>query len=699
MSASTIAYPSTRREELTEDCFGMVISDPYRWLENDARVDSEVNSWVEAQNLLTSEYLRNLPGRDILAGRLRELLNYRRSGLPIKRVNRYFYLQHDGLADQPVLLMQEELDGPPRILLNPNDWTSDGTTALAEWEPSYDGKFLAYALQEAGSDWRTVQVLDVQSCEQLGDELRWVKFSSISWSRNGSGFFYSRFDEPASGKEFQASNHNQQVYFHLLGTPQRVDRLVYETPDRPLLGHKAEVSDDGKWLLITSSQGTDARYEISVVELSTSEWAVRTIIAGLENDWNFVGHVGQRFYFRTDCNAPRGKIVILDLANDSPEPLDFIPQGEFLLQTASLVGGNILAHYLVHASSEIRRFDLKGRSLGLVRLPGIGTANGFAGRNEDCETFFAFSSFTMPPVIYRYDTAADTQHIWKRSEIAFAPEAYEVDQQFFASRDGTLVPMFIVRKAGVEWPAPTILYGYGGFSVSQTPGFSASRIAWLEQGGVFVVANIRGGGEYGKDWHDGGRLASKQNSFDDFIAAAEYLIGKGFTTADKLVVQGGSNGGLLVAAVVNQRPDLFAAALPAVGVMDMLRFDRFTAGRYWVDDYGSPAKEEDFRTLRSYSPYHNIREGKAYPAILATTADTDDRVVPGHSFKYTAALQAANLGPKPRMVRIETNAGHGSGTPISKTIAEYADLWAFAARWTGMTVADVSGRSGSETLS
>ena len=467
--------------------------------------------------------------------------------------------------------------------------------------------------------------------------------------------------------------------------------LIYATPDQPKLGHNAQVTDDGKWLVITTHEGTDNRFQITVIDLTAPKPAPRTIVKGLENEWTLAGNVGGNFYWVTNKGAPRGRIVATNLYARSAEvpETEIVAQGKDVIDGANLVGGRLLVSYLADVKSDVRRFTLDGKADGTVALPGIGDVGGFGGDADDGETFYAFTSFATPTTIYRYDVKTGKATPWAAPKVAFDPARYQVDQRFYASKDGTRVPMFVVRRKDVTGPAPTLLYAYGGFNISVTPTFSATRLAWLEQGGVLAVANIRGGGEYGKAWHDAGRLAQKQNVFDDFIAAGEYLKAEKITGQDQLVIQGGSNGGLLVGAVTNQRPDLFAAAIPAVGVMDMLRFDRFTAGRYWVDDYGYPSKEADFKTLYAYSPYHNIRAGKPYPAILAETADTDDRVVPGHTFKYTAMLQSLDLGPKPRLVRIETRAGHGSGKPTDKVIAETADAWAFAAKWTGLKVRPV----------
>lgn len=683
-------YPETRRVAQVDEQFGVKVADPYRWLENDVRTDPEVAKWVADQNVVTNAYLATLPGRDIFAARLKALLDYERFGVPVKKGGRYFYSRNAGLQNQAVLYVRDSVDGQGRVLIDPNGWSKDGATALAEWSASEDGKKLAYAVQDGGTDWRTVKVLDVAT-GAVSDTVEWVKFSGLSWAKDGSGFFYSRFAAPADGSKFQALNENQQVYFHKLGTQQAADSLIYATPDQPKLGHNAQVTDDGKWLVITTHEGTDNRYQITVIDLTAPKLAPRTIFKGLENEWSLAGNVGGNFYWVTNKGAPRGRIVATNLYARSAEvpETQIVAQGKDVIDGANLVGGRLLVSYLADVKSDVRRFTLDGKPDGTVPLPGIGDVGGFGGDAEDSETFYAFTSFATPTTIYRYDVKTGKATPWATPKVAFDPARYQVDQRFYTSKDGTRVPMFVVRRKDVTGPAPTLLYAYGGFNISVTPSFSATRLAWLEQGGVLAVANIRGGGEYGKAWHDGGRLAQKQNVFDDFIAAGEYLKAQKITGKDQLVIQGGSNGGLLVGAVTNQRPDLFAAAIPAVGVMDMLRFDRFTAGRYWVDDYGYPSKEADFKTLYAYSPYHNIRAGKPYPAILAETADTDDRVVPGHTFKYTAMLQSMDLGPKPRIVRIETRAGHGSGKPTDKVIAETADAWAFAAKWTGLTVKPV----------
>lgn len=685
VSPTALAYPNTDRQDVVEDHFGIKVADPYRWLENDVRQDQKVREWVTAQNNVTQAYLATLPARDLFKARIKALFDYERFGVPQKKGSRYFYQHNSGLQNQSPLYVRETLDGPARLLIDPNAWAEDGATALAEWEPSEDGRYVAYGVQDGGTDWRTVKVLDVATGQPTADTVEWVKFSGLAWAKDGSGFYYSRFPKP-EGAQFQALNENHVIYFHRLGTPQSADVRIYATPEHPKWNNTAEVSDDGRWLIVTSSEGTDDRYEITVIDLTSADRKPRTLFKGLENNWQYAGNSGATFFFLTNRDAPRQRLVSVDVNAATPVLREIVPQDKATLESASLVGDEIVATYLVDAKSEVRRYTTGGQLKGKLSLPGIGTASGFQGKAGDAETFFSFTSFATPTTIYRYDAKTGATAIWAQPKVAFNPEDFRVEQRFYASKDGTRVPIFIVRRNDVTGPAPTLLYGYGGFNVSLPPAFSAARLAWVQAGGVFALANIRGGGEYGKEWHDAGRLKNKQNVFDDFIAAGEYLKKEGITGPDQLAIQGGSNGGLLVGAVVNQRPDLFAAALPAVGVMDMTRFDRFTAGRYWVDDYGYPSKEADFRTLWAYSPYHNVKSGREYPAILVTTADTDDRVVPGHSFKYAAMLQANQLGAKPHLIRIETRAGHGSGKPTDKIIEETADQWAFIAKWTGLEV-------------
>lgn len=696
-STMPLTYPETRKLDLVEEQFGERVADPYRWLENDVRTDQEVADWVERQNKVTRTYLDGLDQRDWFADRIRELINYERFGLPVKAGQSYFYTRNSGLQNQAQLFVRHGLDGKPRLLLDPNTWASDGATALDDWVPSKDGRLLAYSVQDGGSDWRTIRVLDVRTGKPVGAELKWAKFTEIAWIGN-QGFLYSRFPDPQQGEEFQQLNTNQAVYYHRIGTAQAEDQLVYATPDQPKLGHTAEVTHDGRWVVITTAQGTDNRFALNVIRLASpghaQKWDIRSLVAGLDYNWRLIEGIGDRLYFITNKGAPRMKVVQVDLTPGRrraimPVFADLVGESPETLDRAQIVGDRLILAYLKDARSVARMIDFEGKPVQSIELNAIGTASGFTGRPGDPETFYSFSSFNQPSAVYRFDSSTGRSAPFALPRVSFDPADFVVEQRFYASKDGTQVPMFLVRsKAAVAAgkALPTILYGYGGFDVSLTPSFSSSRMAWLEAGGAFAMANLRGGGEYGKAWHDAGRLANKQNVFDDFIAAGEYLIREGITPKDGLAIQGGSNGGLLVGAVVNQRPDLFAAANPAVGVMDMLRFNRFTAGRYWIDDYGDPAREADWRVLRAYSPYHNIAPGKAYPAVLVTTADTDDRVVPGHSFKYAAALQAADAGSKPHLIRIETRAGHGAGKPTDKVIAEAADEMAFLAQWSGLRV-------------
>ncbi|MFC4291049.1 prolyl oligopeptidase family protein [Sphingorhabdus arenilitoris] len=701
-----LAYPDTKKVDVTEEQFGVQVADPYRWLEDDVRGSKEVADWVASQKAVADGYLDSLPGKDALAAKMKALFNYERYSLPDEAGSTYFFTKNDGLQNQSVLYARKGLKGKDRVLIDPNTWATDGATALDAWVPSKNGKLLAYSVQDGGSDWRTIRVLDVVTGKVLTDEIKWAKFTNIAWVGN-EGFLYSRFAEPKEGEAFQELNFNQTVYFHKIGTPQSADEVVYATPDRKELGHTAEVTQDGRWVVLTSSSGTDEKYELNVIPLGKKRaWKVQPLVQGLDYDWQLVEGIGDTLYFVTNKNAPKLKVLSVDLKairtfrgpcgfDPSKECnlwdyvfTDIIPEREETLARAQIVGDRLVLSYLKDAASMAMMTDLQGEPVQQISLNSIGTASGFGGRPGDPETFYSFSSFNQPGAVYRFDSRTGKSTPFAQPQLSFRPEDIALSQIFYPSKDGTKIPMFIVHRKDLDLSsgAPTILYGYGGFNLPQLPSYSAVRMAWIQSGGVFALANIRGGSEYGKPWHDAGRLLNKQNVFDDFIAAGEYLIAQGITTKDKLAIEGRSNGGLLVGAVVNQRPDLFAAGHAAVGVMDMLRFDRFTAGRYWVDDYGYPNKEEDFRNLLSYSPYHNIKSGSKYPAVIVSTADTDDRVVPGHSFKYISALQAADTGDKPKIIRIESRAGHGSGKPTDKLIEEYSDIYAFLAKWTGLNL-------------
>lgn len=680
-----VAYPATAADPaMVEVLHGVAVADPYRWLEGDIRQDERVQDWVAAQAAATEAYLATLPLRAPFAERIAGLWDYARVGLPVRRGERYFHLFNPGLAPQAVLQVRDGAGAAPRTLIDPTAWSEDGATALAEWEPSADGGKVAYAVQEGGTDWRIVRVLDVATGEDTVDAVAWVKFSGLSWARNGSGFFYSRFPEPQPGQEYQAANHDHAVYFHRLGTPQTADRLVFATPDRPRLSHHAEVTEDGRWLLITSAEGTEARHELTVIDLTAPRVAPRTLIRGLEHEWRLIGSDGDQFYFLTDLEAPRRRVVAMDVRSDLRRHREIVPQADDVLADGRLVGGRLLLSYLHDVAAALRVFDASGAERGEVALPGLGSVPALSGREDGGEALYAFTSYDRPTEIRRLDVSTLEDAAFAAPALTFDPDRFVVERTAATAADGTAIPVFVLRRRDREGPLPTLLYGYGGFAIALTPGFDAAALAWAERGGAYAVANIRGGGEYGKAWHDAGRRAAKQTVFDDFIAAAEHLVAERRAPPRGIAIMGHSNGGLLVAAATNQRPDLFAAALPAVGVHDMLRFHRWTAGRYWVDDYGDPGDAADFAVLRAYSPLHNVPRRGDYPAVLVSTADTDDRVVPAHSFKYAATLQAARLGDRPRLIRIETRAGHGSGKSMRAAIEESADLLAFAAQWTGL---------------
>ena len=682
-----MTYPETRMVDQVDDYHGQSVKDPYRWLEDDVRESDDVADWVERQNKVTFGYLKQLPIRERIQERLTKLWDYEKFGSPFKRGGRYYFYKNDGLQNQSVLYQQDALDSEASVLIDPNKWSKDGTVALSGTAFSDDGRYIAYGVAEAGSDWRTWRIREIESGRVLEDEIKWVKFSSASWSRDGRGFFYGRFDEPEDGEAFQQLNLNQKVYYHRVGTPQSDDVLVYERPEQPEWGFGIDVSEDGRYLVLTVWKGTDDRYRVLYRDLAEPYAAPVELIDNFENEYSFVGNDGPIFYFKTDVEAPRKRVVAIDTRNPQRENWkELIPQADEAMQGVGLVGNMFVASYLKDARTQVKLFNLQGELVREVEFPGIGTASGFGGRRSDTETFYSFSSFNTPPSTYHYDLITGESRMLRRAEVDFAPDDFEVKQVFFKSKDGTRVPMFIAHKKGLKLDGsnPTLLYGYGGFNISLTPSFSISRLQWMEMGGVFAMANLRGGGEYGKEWHKAGTKLRKQNVFDDFIAAAEWLIENEYTNEKQIGIQGGSNGGLLVGAVMTQRPELFGACLPAVGVMDMLRFHKFTAGRFWVDDYGSADDHEEFEALLAYSPCHNVRKGVSYPPTLVTTADTDDRVVPGHSFKFAAALQAAQAGDNPVLIRIETRAGHGAGKPTAKIIEEVADQWAFLAENLGL---------------
>ncbi len=675
-----LVYPETKRVEQVDVLHGVEVADPYRWLEElDA---AETAAWVAAQNEVTFAFLEGIPAREKIKERLTRLWNYERYGIPWQRGGRYFYQRNDGLQNQSVLYVAESLTATPRVLLDPNTLSEDGTVALSGVAVSEDGRYMAYGLSTAGSDWVEYKVRDIDSGEDLEDHLKWIKFSGVSWTKDGAGFYYSRYDEP-SGDKLADVNYYNKLFYHRLGAAQGADVLVYERPDEKEWGFTGGVSEDGRYLIISIRQGTEPRNRIYYQDLAADAPQTVKLLDEFDARYAFVGNDGPVFWFYTNLDAPRGRVIAIDTRQPEREHWrEVIPQAAETLEGVNVVNDTFIASYLQDARALVRTFDLNGRAGRDVALPGIGSVGGFGGRRDETETFYAFTSFDAPTTIYRYEVATGESSVFRRPRVEFDPEQFVTKQVFYRSKDGTRVPMFITHKKDLKLDGnnPTYLYGYGGFNASLTPRFSVSRVILMELGFVLATANLRGGGEYGQEWHDAGRRHNKQNVFDDFVAAAEWLVANDYTRPAKLAIAGGSNGGTLVGACVNQRPDLFGAALPSVGVMDMLRFHKFTIGWAWVSDYGSPDDPGDFKVLYAYSPLHNIRKGTCYPATLVTTADHDDRVVPAHSFKYIATLQAAQGCENPVLIRIETKAGHAAGKPTAKIIEEVADEWAFLVR-------------------
>ena len=663
--------------------FGTPVADPFRWLED---ADSAATkSWVEAENKLTFSYLDTIPERARIKSRLTELWNYEKYTAPQKEGKRYFYYKNDGLQNQFVLYVADSVADKGRILLDPNTLSADGTVALSGTAVSDDGSILAYGLAAAGSDWQEWHFRDVATGKDLPDVLKNIKFSGASWSKDAKGIYYSRYPAPNDQTKLEDANYNQKLYYRL-GTVQTEDWVVYERPDDREMGFGGAVSEDGKWLIINIWKGTSNNQQIYFKNLTMTKAPVLPLIDKFEAEYSFLGNDGDTFYFKTDKDAPRGKIVAVKALEADKKWRDVVPQTAETIESVNFINNQFVVGYLKDAYTTIKIYDLGGKFVRNVELPGIGAAGGFGGKRYDTETFYSYSSFNHVPTIYRYDLKTGKSEVFRQADVKINPADYEVKQVFYPSRDGTKIPMFIVHKKGLKLDGnnPTLLYGYGGFSVSLTPWFSVSNLVWMEMGGVFAMPNIRGGAEYGEEWHLAGTKERKQNVFDDFIAAAEFLIRDKITNPKKLAISGGSNGGLLVGAVLNQRPELFGAALPAVGVMDMLRFQKFTIGWAWTSDYGSSDNAEDFKYLYKYSPLHNIKKGGRYPAVLITTADHDDRVVPAHSFKYAAALQEAQGGGAPILIRIETKAGHGAGKPTAKIIEEQADIFGFLVKNLGM---------------
>ncbi|MEM6254796.1 MAG: prolyl oligopeptidase family serine peptidase [Cyanobacteria bacterium P01_D01_bin.156] len=671
----TFEYPPTRRCDQTDTYHETVVADPYRWLE-DPNSD-ETKAWVQAQNEVTFDYLRQLPTVEPIKQRLTELWNYERYSVPFKRGGRYFYYKNDGLQNQAVLYTQASLEAEPVVLLDPNTLSTDGTVALGSIAVSENGQYLAYSLSSSGSDWLEWRIRDIETGKDTTDHLKWSKFSGASWTHDNQGFFYSRYDEPKADAQFEDVNYFQKLFYHRLGTAQSDDVLIYERPDEKEWGFQGRITNDGRYLIISVWRGTERKNLVFYKDLQDSSSEVIELINEFEASYSLIDNDGSTFWFRTDLNAPRGRVIAIDLGAGN-HPKEIISEAEETLNSVSLINHQFVANYLKDAYTTIQIFDLEGEVIRTVELPGIGSAGGFDGKKEDTETFYRYSSFTVPSRIYRYNLATGEQSLFRESKVAFDADRYETRQVFYTSKDGTKVPMFITHRKGIalNGNTPTLLYGYGGFNVSLSPSFSVSNLVWMELGGVYALANLRGGGEYGETWHQAGTKLNKQNVFDDFIGAAEWLMENNYTSPNKLAIMGGSNGGLLVGACMIQRPELFAAALPAVGVMDMLRFNQFTIGWAWESDYGSPKNLEEFKALYAYSPLHNLAEA-SYPATLITTADHDDRVVPAHSFKFAAALQSVHQGNNPVMIRIDVKAGHGAGKPTAKVIEEVADKWAF----------------------
>ncbi|MFG6463169.1 prolyl oligopeptidase family protein [Roseateles sp. DXS20W] len=681
--AQSLTYPVTRKVDQIDGYHDTAVADPYRWLEDDN--SAETKAWVVEQNKVTDKFLEAMPQRLPARRIYTELYNFERFGIPFREGGRYFWSRNDGLQQQNVIYTAKTLKDTPTVALDPNLLSKDGTVALSGLVPSRDGKLIAYGIAGAGSDWQTWKVRDLATGQDLDDKIEWVKFSSAAWTADGRGFFYSRYDAPKDGEKLKGANYFQKLYYHRLGTPQSEDVLVTENRDDKEWGFGAEVSDDGQLLLINVWKSAGSKNGLLVLPLPKGSFAggkPQPVTLDFDALYSPVAVHGSKLVVKTDKGAPRGKLIVIDLKNPAPAGWKtLVEQGPDAMTSASAVGGRYLLSYLHDAATLVRVHGADGRPLSEVKLPGVGTAGGFGGRWSDTETFFSYTSLTTPAEIHRYDVKTGKIELFKKPKTAFNADEFETRREFVTSKDGTRFPIFIAAKKGLKLDGtnPTLLYGYGGFNISITPSYGVTSASWLKMGGVYVIASIRGGGEYGSAWHEAGTQLKKQNVFDDFIAAGEWLVKNKVASPATLAINGGSNGGLLVGAVTNQRPDLFAAAVPQVGVMDMLRYQNFTIGWAWATDYGTSDKADMFKALYAYSPLHNIKSGAKYPAVMVTTGDHDDRVVPAHSFKYTAALQAADTGPAPKLIRIEVNAGHGAGKPTSKIIEERSDILAFIA--------------------
>ncbi len=683
---SRLNYPKPQKSGQTDNYFGAKVADPYRGLENaDAPATKK---WIEAENKLTFDYLTAIPEREKINKQLTGLWDYEKYGVPFLESARYFFAKTSGLQNQSVIYTAPDLPGEPRVLLDPNTLSKDGTVALGGYAVPDDGKLFAYGLSTAGSDWQEWKVRDVETGKDLSDDLKWVKFSSTSWNHDGSGFFYSRYDQPkGGGEQLKETNYFQKLYYHKIGTQQSQDALIYERKDHKDWLFSAQVTEDGAYLIISAQRGTDPKNQIFYKDLLRPDAKVIELLNKEDATYTFIGNEGNVFWFLTNFGAAKGRIIAIDV--QSPEEIkELVPETADKLESVSLVGNLFIANYLKDAHSLVRLYEFSGKVAGEIPMPGFGTASGFTGKRKDTETFYSYVSFTDPPTIYRYELKNGQSSVLFRPKVDFKSDDYTTEQVFYKSKDGTRVPMFLTYKKGLEKndKNPTLLYGYGGFDISITPSFSPATAVWLEMGGVYAVANIRGGGEYGEEWHLAGTKLRKQNVFDDFIGAGEWLIANHYTSTPKLATSGRSNGGLLVGACLTQRPDLWGATLPGVGVMDMLRFQKFTIGWSWASDYGSSDNAEEFKALYKYSPLHNVKPGTTYPPTLITTADHDDRVFPGHSFKFAATLQAAQAGEAPVLIRIETRAGHGAGKPTTKQIEDVTDQWSFLVKNLGMKI-------------
>jgi prolyl oligopeptidase len=669
-------YPETRKGDVVDNYYGTEVPDPYRWLEDD--MSEETAAWVKAENEVTFAYLESIPFRDALKERMTEIWNYPKMGTPFKEGDLYFYSYNTGLQNQSIIYMRKNLEGDGEVFLDPNGFSEDGTVALAGLSFSKDHKYAAYGISRGGSDWREFSVKEVASGNELKDHIEWIKNSGVSWYKDG--FFYTRYDTPAEGEELKGENKNAKIYYHHLGALQAEDMLVHQDESHPDRSFYLDVTEDEKYFMLYSYESTSGN-SLAFKKAGLDDLPFTWLDEDFDDDYIPVGNHENMLYVRTNNQAPLYRLIAIDMNNPGRENwVDIIPEDEKnVLESATLAGGKIIASFIQDAYNSASVYELDGTLLHEVSIPGIGSIGGFRGKMKDNTAFYSFTSFNYPTTIFKYNIAENISELFYAPEVDFDAEAYETKQVFYPSKDGTSIPMFIVHKKGLELDGtnPTLLYGYGGFNISETPSFSTTRAVWLEQGGVFALANIRGGGEYGEAWHKAGTIFQKQNVFDDFIAAAEYLIDQKYTSRKRLAIYGGSNGGLLIGAVINQRPDLFAVAIPMVGVMDMLRFQKFTIGRYWTVDYGSSDDTEEFKYLLGYSPLHNISSDKDYPAVLVTTGDHDDRVVPAHSFKYIATLQEKYKGKNPVMIRINTDAGHGAGKPTDMAIQEYSDIWAF----------------------